>query len=85
MLEKSFSITKENQITENILIRVFAAEQFNNSIISDFSISNNRYCIFCFVFVSTFFNIFLLQSNYIIIVVNTILFFVTLENRSFLI
>ncbi len=85
MLEKLFSIAKKNQIIENTLIRVFAAEQFDNSIIFDFFISNSRYCIFCFVFVLTFFSIFLLQSNCIIIVVNIILFSVILENRSSLI
>jgi len=84
-LERLFSIAKENQIAENVSIRVFATEQFDNSIIFDFSISDNKYCIFCFVFVLTFFSIFLLQSNCVITIVNTILFSVTLENRSFLI
>jgi len=85
MLEKLFSIAKENQIIEKVLIRIFAAEQFDNSIVFDFFISNSKYCIFCFVFVLTFFSIFLLQSNRVITIVNTILFFVILENKSFLI
>jgi len=85
MLEKLFSIARENQIVENILIRVFAAEQFDNFVIFDFFISNNKYYIFCFVFVLTFFSIFLLQSNCVITIVNTILFSVILENRFFLI
>jgi len=85
MFEKLFSIAKENQIVENILIKVFATKQFNNSIIFDFFILDNKYYIFCFIFISIFFSIFLLQSNCIITIVNTILFFVTLENRFFLI
>ncbi len=85
MLEKLFSIAKKNQIVENILIRVFAAEQFDNSVIFDFSILNSKYCIFCFVFVLTSFSIFLLQNNCVITIVNTVLFSIILENRSFLI
>ncbi len=85
MLEKLFSIAKENQIVEKISIRVFAAEQFNNSVIFDFSISNSKYCVFRFVFVLTSFSIFLLQNNCIITIVNTVLFSIILENKSFLI
>ncbi len=85
MLEKLFSIAKENQIAENVSIRVFATEQFGNSIVFDFFILDSKYCIFCFVFVLIFFSIFLLQSNCVITVVNIILFSVILENRSSLI
>ena len=85
IFEKLFSITKENQIVENILIKVFAIEQFDNSIVFDFSILDNKYCIFCFAFVLISFSIFLLQNNCVIIVANTILFFVILENRFSLI
>ncbi len=85
MFEKLFSITKENQIVENILIKIFAAEQYNNSKIFDFFISDSRYCVFCFVFILISFSIFLLQNNCVITIVNTILFSTILENRSFLI
>ena len=85
MLEKLFSIAKENQIVEKISIRVFAAEQFNNSVIFDFFISDSKYCVFCFVFALISFSIFLLQNNCVITIVNTILFSVTLENKFFLI
>jgi len=83
--EKLFSIAKKNQIVEDILIKIFATKQFDNSIVFDFSILDNKYCIFCFIFVLIFFNIFLLQSNYIITIVNTILFFIILKNRFSLI
>ncbi len=85
IFEKLFSIAKKNQIVENILIKIFATKQFDNSIIFNFFILDNKYCIFCFVFVLIFFSIFLLQNNCIITIVNTILFFAILENRSFLI
>ncbi len=85
MLEKLFSIARENQIAEEISIKIFATEQFDNSIIFDFSILNSKYCIFCFVFVLTSFSIFLLQNNCVITVINTILFSVILENKSSLI
>ncbi len=85
MLEKLFNIAKENQIIKNTLIRVFVAKQFNNSIVFDFFILNNKYYIFCFVFVLISFSIFLLQSNCVITIVNTILFSIILENRPFLI
>jgi len=84
-LEKLFNIAKENQIVEDISIRVFATEQFDNSIVFDFFILDSKYYVFCFAFVLIFFNIFLLQSNRVITIVNTNLFFVILENRSFLI
>jgi len=85
MLEKLFSIAKKNQIVENISIRVFATEQFDNSVIFDFFISNSRYYIFCFVFILISFSIFLLQNNRVITIVNTILFSIILENRFSLI
>ena len=66
---------------KDVLIKAFATKQFDDSITFDFSILDNKHCVFRFVFASTFFNIFLLQSNCVITIVNTISSFVTLENR----
>jgi len=70
---------------KDVLIKAFATKQFDDSITFDFSILDNKHYVFRFVFASTFFSIFLLRSNRIIIIINTILFFVTLENRFFLV
>jgi len=85
MFEKSFSIARENQIIKDILIRAFATRQFDNSIKFNFFILDNKYCVFRFIFVLIFFNIFLLQSNRIITIANIILFFIILENKFSLI
>jgi len=45
---------------KDVLIKAFAIEQFDNFITFDFFILNNKYCVFRFVFASTFFSIFLL-------------------------
>jgi len=66
---------------KDILIKAFAIKQFDNSITFNFFILNNRHCVFRFVFALIFFNIFLLRSNCIITNVNTISFFITLENK----
>jgi len=66
---------------KDVLIRVFATKQFNDLITFNFFILDNRYCVFRFAFASTFFNIFLLRSNRIITIINTISFFITLKNR----
>ncbi len=70
---------------KDILIKAFAIKQFNNSITFNFFILDNKHYVFRFVFTLIFFNIFLLRSNCIIIIINIILFFITLENRFFLI
>jgi len=72
-------------MTKDASIRAFVVEQFGDSITFDFFILDNRHCVFRFAFVSTFFNIFLLRSNRVIIIVNTISFFVILKNRFFLV
>jgi len=70
---------------EDAPIRAFATRQFDDSITFDSFILDNKHCVFRFVFASTFFSIFLLRSNRVITIVNTTSFFVTLENRSFLV
>ncbi len=72
-------------MTRDVLIKVFATKQFDDLITFNFFILDNKHYVFRFVFVSTFFNIFLLRSNRVITIANTISFFITLENRSFLI
>jgi len=72
-------------MTKDALIKAFATKQFDNSITFDFFILNNKHYVFRFVFALIFFSIFLLRSNRIIMIVNTILFFITLKNKSFLI
>jgi len=79
------SIARENQMIKNILIKAFAIRQFDDSITFNFFILNNKYYVFRFVFASIFFNIFLLRSNRVITIINMISFFITLENKSFLI
>ncbi len=70
---------------KDVLIKAFATRQFDDLITFNFFILNNKHCVFRFVFALIFFNIFLLRSNRIIIIVNTISFFATLENRFSLI
>ncbi len=72
-------------MTRDVLIKAFVAKQFDDLVTFDSFILDSKYCVFRFVFASTFFNIFLLRSNCVITIVNTILFFITLENRSSLI
>jgi len=69
----------------DVLIRAFAAKQFGDSMAFDSSILNNKHCVFRFAFASIFFSIFLLRSNRVITIANTISFFATLENRSSLV
>ncbi len=69
---------------KDVLIKAFATRQFDNLITFDFFILDSRHYVFRFVFALIFFNIFLLRSNRIITIINTILFFITLKNRFFL-
>jgi len=70
---------------KDILIKAFVAKQFSDLITFNFFILDNKYYVFRFVFASIFFNIFLLRSNRIITIINTISFFATLKNKFFLI
>jgi len=70
---------------KDVLIKAFATKQFDNFVTFNFFILNNKHCVFRFIFVLIFFNIFLLRSNRIIIIINIILFFIILKNRFFLI
>ncbi len=70
---------------KDVLTRAFATKQFGDSITFNFFILDNRHYVFRFAFASTFFNIFLLRSNRIIMIANTISFFVILKNRFFLV
>jgi len=72
-------------MTKDALIKAFITKQFDDLITFNFFILNNKHYVFRFIFALTFFSIFLLQSNRIITIVNTILFFVTLKNRFFLV
>ncbi len=72
-------------MTKDILIKAFATKQFDDFVTFNFFILNNKHCVFRFVFALIFFSIFLLRSNRVIIIVNTISFFVTLENKFSLI
>jgi len=84
-LEMLSSIARKNQIIEDVPIRAFATKQFEDSIVFDFFILDKRYCVFRFVFVSTFFNNFLFWSNRVITIANIALFLATFENRFSLI
>jgi len=66
---------------KDVLIKAFATRQFDDFVTSNFFILNNKHYVFRFVFALIFFNIFLLRSNCVIIIINMISFFVTLENR----
>jgi len=72
-------------MTENALIRVFAAKQLEDSATFDFFTSNKKHCVFRFAFALAFFSIFLFRSNRVITIVNTASFLAIFENRSFLI
>ncbi len=66
---------------KDALIKAFATKQFDNFVTFNFFILNNKHYVFRFAFASTFFNIFLLRSNRVIMIANMISFFVTLKNR----
>jgi hypothetical protein len=72
-------------MTENALIRTFAAKQLKDSATFNFFTSDKRHCVFRFAFASTFFNIFLFRSSRVITIANTASFLAIFEDRSSLI
>ncbi len=82
--ERLFSVARDNQKIENDLTRAFATKQLKDSRTFDSFILNNKHCVFCFVFASIFFKIFLFRSNRVITIVNKASSSTILTKRSFL-